>query len=398
MINKECEHDNQRAGAGRSGDMKLSRRLLLGTAPATGWDQPEGIGRVPARLPRVVRLSVLDLIPVRTGQTTSQALQASVALARTAEAAGYHRYWVAEHHNMPAVASTNPPVLIALLASATERIRVGSGGVMLPNHAPLVVAEQFSLLESAFPSRIDLGIGRAPGSDPVTNWALRHGGGGTEGIVEEFPTHVANLIMMMSPEGVGLALQDRTYDLHATPKATSIPTLWLLGSSDYSARLAAEQGLPYVFAHHFAGEGTAQMLQLYRDNFKPSELLDAPRTFLTANASVAETTEEAERLALPQLVQMAGLRTGRPLSPQLTVEAAETDDYLRTQALLIEQMRGKWVIGDPGIAAKKLIALAEEFGVDEVMVNPVAGAYEDTPADAAPAREQTLRLLAEAVD
>jgi luciferase family oxidoreductase group 1 len=348
------------------------------------------------RLAPVVRLSVLDLIPVRSGQTTSQALQASIALARTAEQAGYHRYWVAEHHNMPAVASTNPPVLIALLASATERMRIGSGGVMLPNHAPLVIAEQFSLLESAFPGRIDLGIGRAPGSDPVTNWALRYGGSGTEGIVEEFPTHVANLIRMMSPEGVGLAVQGQTYELHATPKATGVPTIWLLGSSDYSARLAAEQGLPYVFAHHFSGDGTAEMLRLYRENFKPSELLDRPLTFLTLNASVAETADEADRRALPQLVQMAGLRTGRPLGPQLTVEEAEADDYLRLQAPLIERMREKWIIGEPEVAAKKLIELAAGFDVDEVMINPVAGAYQDTPAKRAPGREETLRLLAQA--
>jgi luciferase family oxidoreductase group 1 len=348
-------------------------------------------------LAKIVMLSVLDLIPVRTGQTTSQALQASIALARTAEAAGYHRYWVAEHHNMPAVASTNPPVLIALLASATERLRIGSGGVMLPNHAPLVVAEQFSLLESAFPGRIDLGIGRAPGSDPVTNWALRYGGGGTEGIVEDFPTHVANLIKMMSPDGVGLSVQDRTYELHATPKATGVPTIWLLGSSDYSARLAAAQGLPYVFAHHFSGEGTAEILQLYRDSFQPSELLDRPLTFLTVNASVAPTSQEAERLALPQLVQMAGLRTGRAPSPQPTVEQAEVDDHLQLQAGLIDRMRQKWVIGEPDAAAKRVIALAEEFDVDEVMINPVAGAYQDTSADAAPGREQTVRLLADAI-
>jgi luciferase family oxidoreductase group 1 len=344
-----------------------------------------------------LRLSVLDLIPVRTGQTTAEALQASVRLVKTAEESGYHRYWVAEHHNMPAVAATNPPVLIALLASATERIRVGSGGVMLPNHAPLVVAEQFSLLESAFPGRIDLGIGRAPGSDPVTNWALRYGGAGTEGGVEQFPEGVENVIKMMSPAGVGLALQDRTYELHATPRAAGIPTIWLLGSSDYSARLAAEQGLPYVFAHHFSGSGTADALRLYRDNFRPSELLDRPTTFLTVNASVAETEQEADRLALPQLVQMAGLRTGRPLAPQPTVEQAEADDYLSTQGPLIETMRRQWVIGDPDTAAKKLIMLAEQFGVDEVMIHPVAGAHQDTELNRAPAREQTLSLLGRAL-
>jgi luciferase family oxidoreductase group 1 len=343
------------------------------------------------------RLSVLDLIPVRTGQTTAEALQASIGLAQTAESAGYHRFWVAEHHNMPAVASTNPPVLIALLASATERIRVGSGGVMLPNHAPLVVAEQFSLLEAAFPGRIDLGVGRAPGSDPVTNWALRHGSSGTEGGVEEFDTNVENLIKMMSPAGVGLALQDRTYELHATPKAAGEPTLWLLGSSGYSAELAAKLGLPYVFAHHFSGDGTAEALATYRRTFQPSDLLSEPTTFLTLNVSVAETAEEAERQALPQLVQMAALRTGRPLTPQLTIEEAEQDDYLDSQAPLLDRMRSKWVIGDPDTAAKKLIMLADEFGVDEVMVNPVAGATEQTPMDAAPGRESTLRLLADAV-
>lgn len=342
-------------------------------------------------------LSVLDLIPVRTGQTTAQALHASTALARAADDSGYRRYWVAEHHNMPAVASTNPPVLIALLASATSRIRVGSGGVMLPNHAPLVVAEQFSLLESAFPGRIDLGIGRAPGSDPVTNWALRLGGGGTEDGVDQFAANVDNLLKMMSPAGVGLQVSGRTYELHATPNAVSEPTIWLLGSSDYSARLAAEQGLPYVFAHHFSGEGTAAALQLYRDSFQPSETLDSPRTFLTLNASVAPTTAEAERLALPQLIQMAGMRSGRPLTPQLTIEQAEADDFLSSQAPLVDAMRAKWVIGDPDTAAERVAKLAAEFGVDEVMISPVGGAFDDTAADASPSREQTLRLLAAAL-
>jgi luciferase family oxidoreductase group 1 len=146
---------------------------------------------------------------------------------------------------MPAVAATNPPVLIGLIAGATSRIRVGSGGVMLPNHAPLVIAEQFALLEAAFPGRIDLGIGRAPGSDPVTSYALRHGAGGvSDEAVTHFPEYVDNVVAMMEPDGVGLALQGRTYPLKATPGARSVPTIWLLGSSDYSARLAAEKGMP----------------------------------------------------------------------------------------------------------------------------------------------------------
>ncbi len=204
------------------------------------------------------RLSVLDLVPVRSDQTSGDAVQAAISLARTADELGYERYWVAEHHNMPAVASTNPPVMIALLAGATQRIRVGSGGVMLPNHAPLVVAEQFALLEAAFPERIDLGIGRAPGTDPVTSWALRHGAGGVDDeAVTRFPEYVENVLAMMEPEGVGLQLRGSVHTLTATPRASSVPAIWLLGSSDYSARLAAEKGMPYVFAHHFSGQGTA---------------------------------------------------------------------------------------------------------------------------------------------
>ena len=174
-------------------------------------------------------LSVLDLVPVRADQSTGDALAATVSLARSADDLGYRRYWLAEHHNMPAVAATNPAVLSAMVAGATERIRVGSGGVMLPNHAPLVVAEQFALLEAAHPGRIDLGIGRAPGSDPVTSWALRHGGGGVEAdAVSHFPEYVQNVVAMMDPSGVGLDLGGRQYVLHATPRSTSVPAVWLL--------------------------------------------------------------------------------------------------------------------------------------------------------------------------
>ncbi|RLV50653.1 LLM class flavin-dependent oxidoreductase [Nocardioides mangrovicus] len=346
-----------------------------------------------------MKLSVLDLVPVRSGQSSGDAVHASLDLARTADDLGYHRYWVAEHHNMPAVAATNPPVLIAMIAGATRRIRVGSGGVMLPNHAPFVVAEQFGLLEAAYPGRIDLGIGRAPGSDPVTSYVLRHGGGGVEDdAVARFPRYVDDIMTMLEPDGASLELNGRSYPLRATPAATSTPPLWLLGSSDYSARLAAQKGLPYVFAHHFSGNGTAESLALYRDGFRPSQYAAEPTTLLTANVVVAETAEEAERLARPQLLAMLALRTGAPLTPQRTVEEAAAVQVPAAHEGLLEAMRSRWYIGSPDTVAQGLGRLAAEHGVEELMVHPVAGAGLDTPTDSSPAREESLRLLAKAMD
>jgi luciferase family oxidoreductase group 1 len=269
--------------------------------------------------------------------------------------------------------------------------------VMLPNHAPLVVAEQFALLEAAYPGRIDLGIGRAPGTDPVTSYALRHGAGGVEAdaaAVSNFPTYVDNVIAMMSPEGVGLQVNGRVHALNATPQARSAPPVWLLGSSDYSAGLAAARGLPYVFAHHFSGDGTQQALELYRNGFQPSEQLAAPRTFLTANAVVAATQEDAEALALPQIQAMVALRTGGELKRQRLVHLGETTPFPDAHLPLVEAMRRRWLIGTPERVATQLRGLAATFDVDEVMVNPVAGAFAGTPVDASPAREETLRLLA----
>jgi luciferase family oxidoreductase group 1 len=269
---------------------------------------------------------------------------------------------------------------------------------MLPNHAPLVVAEQFSLLEAAHPGRIDLGLGRAPGTDPVTAWALRHGGGGVEAdAAEHFPTYVDNIITMMAPGGAGLDVNGRLHALNATPHATSAATVWLLGSSDFSARLAAEKGLPYVFAHHFSGRGTAESLALYRDGYVASEANPEPRTFLTVNAVVAESKEEAARLVLPNLHAMVALRTGGPLTPQPLVEEAEARGLPDQHLELALSMLDRWIVGSPDEAAEQVRELAATYDVDEVMLHPVAGAYEGTPVDRAPAREATLRLLAEAL-
>ncbi len=345
-----------------------------------------------------MRLSVLDLVPVRTDQSTSDALAASTQLAQTADRLGYTRYWVAEHHNMPSVAATSPPVLIAHLAANTSQIRVGSGGVMLPNHAPLAVAEQFALLEAAHPGRIDLGIGRAPGSDPVTSIALRGAAGRDDTDIEQFPQYLDNVVALMSARGVRVALprdlMRDDYILKATPAATTEPRMWLLGSSMYSAHLAAAKGLPYVFAHHFSGQGTAEALEVYRSEFVPSDLASEPVTFLTVNAVVAETREEAMALLLPNLQMMARLRTGQPLGPLDLVEDAEQRTLSPQEQAVVESGLRRAVVGDPIEAAEQVRALAEEFTVDEVMIHPVASARRGTEPSTAPARIKTLELLA----
>ncbi|MDH2445024.1 LLM class flavin-dependent oxidoreductase [Amnibacterium sp. CER49] len=341
----------------------------------------------------VLSLSVLDLVPVRKGQTSAGAIAATIALATRADELGLARYWLAEHHNMPSVASTNPPVLLGVLAGRTSRIRLGSGGVMLPNHAPFVVAEQFAALEAAAPGRIDLGIGRAPGSDPVITALLRSSGHTSD--VDAFPGAVQDIGMLLGPEGAGLRLATgESYVVRATPAASSSPDIWLLGSSDYSAALAARLGLPYVFAHHFSGEGTERALDLYRSEFRPSETLDAPRTFLTANVVAADTADEAARLALPQLQHMARLRTGTPLTALDVVEDALETPLTEPQQDLVATMRGRWFIGDADDVAERLARFAERHEVDEVMISPAAGARRADPADRVPARERTLELLA----
>jgi luciferase family oxidoreductase group 1 len=349
-------------------------------------------------------LSVLDLVPVRaassgTVPTSGQAVGASMALAQRADELGYRRYWFAEHHNMPSVASTTPPVLIAAAAARTSRIRVGSGGVMLPNHAALIVAEQFAALEALAPGRIDLGIGRAPGSDPVITQLLRQSG--TSGDVERFPSHVHDIGLMLRAEGATLQFTSGgEYTVRATPAASGSPELWLLGSSDYSAQLAASRGLPYVFAIHFSGHGLQRALDLYRSQFQPSETLAEPKTFLTANVVAAPSADEASARALPQLRMMARLRSNRPLTPLETVEQAQQgladagSDARVSEQALIDGIRSNWFIGTGDDVRERLEAFAAQYEVDEIMISPVGGEFDSAPLDETPGRVQTLELLA----
>jgi luciferase family oxidoreductase group 1 len=337
-----------------------------------------------------MKLSVLDLMTVRSGQTTADSLAASLSLAGHADELGYERYWVAEHHNMSSVGSTNPPVLIALIASHTKRIRVGSGGVMLPNHSPLIIAEQFAILEAFAPGRIDLGIGRAPGSDPVVSAVL-----GVGQSADDFPANVRTVQALMSPAGADVRLGDgSTYTLNATPAAATVAQVWLLGSSDYSAQLAAALGMPYVFASHFfAGAGTERALDLYRSHFRPSDELAEPRTLVTANVVLAPDEEEARALALPQLQRMAFMRSGRPMRPMALVEEAAKTETTAAEARMIEDLSEAWFIGTPDRAVPRLEAFAAALGVDEVMVAPAGSAHEGEELRRYAARERTLEML-----
>jgi luciferase family oxidoreductase group 1 len=304
-------------------------------------------------------LSVLDLAPVPEGSTPAEALRRSTELIRLAERLGYHRYWVAEHHNMPGIASSSPPVLIAHLAAATERIRVGSGGVMLPNHAPLVVAEQFGTLEALHPGRIDLGIGRAPGTDQHTARALRRDA--SPG-AEEFPAHLYELMGYFDGKESGIT---------AVPGAGYGPPIWRLGSSDYSARLAAALGLPFSFAHHFAGEYTLPAAQLYRAGFRPSDAYPEPHLMLGVAVYCADTEAEAERMAASQRLSMVRLRQGRP-GPLPSPDEALAYPYTDLDQALLAQRATHSITGTPTQVATQLTALTTRTGAQELMLTTIA--------------------------
>jgi luciferase family oxidoreductase group 1 len=299
-------------------------------------------------------LSVLDLAPVAAGRTAGEALAETTALARRADALGFRRFWVAEHHNIPSVASTAPEVLIAHLAASTNRIRVGSGGVMLPNHAPLAVAERFGMLEALHPGRIDLGLGRAPGTDMRTATALRSTS--PEGFEQQFAELRGHL-------GTGYG------GMRAVPGEHTVPELWMLGSTDGGARIAAALGLPFVFAHHFHPHFTEPALELYRSLFAPSDLLDAPRTIVAAGIVVGDDDEHAARLALPGAVAMLRLRQGRPAPiPSVEQAVALLARLSPAEHAAIEESLRRPIVGSAQTVHAGLLELVERTGTDELML------------------------------
>ncbi|WP_414942117.1 LLM class flavin-dependent oxidoreductase [Amycolatopsis sp. cmx-11-51] len=303
-----------------------------------------------------IPLSVLDLSPVVAGGGVGDSLRNTLDLARRTEELGYHRYWLAEHHNMPGIASSATAVMIGQVAAATERIRVGSGGVMLPNHAPLVVAEQFGTLEAFHPGRIDLGIGRAPGTDQRTALALRGPGGLT---AENFPQQFAELLAYFE--------HSDQRAVNAVTAEGNKPPVWLLGSSGFSARMAGELGLPFSFAHHFSAENTLPAVAIYRDAFKPSDVLDEPYVMLGVSVVAADTDERAQYLAAPSGLTFLSLRKGRPI-PLPTPEDAAAYPYTDIERVFIEDRASSSIIGSPETVHKGLETLLTDTAANELMI------------------------------
>jgi luciferase family oxidoreductase group 1 len=325
----------------------------------------------------VTALSVLDLATVAKGASPADALADTTRLAGVVESLGYHRMWVAEHHGMPAVASSAPAVLIGHLADATTTLRVGAGGVMLPNHAPLVVAEQFATLEALHPGRIDLGLGRAPGTDPATARALRRS---ADLGAEHFPQDVVELINYLV-DGDGPVTHPAP-----VPGRGYLPQVWLLGSSTFSAQLAGMLGLPFSFAFHFAPALVDEAVALYRSSFRRTGLLEDPYVMVAASVLCADSAEEARWLAGPSALTVLQLRTGN-LSPVVSPDEAAAYPFTDHERALVDAATAEHAIGDPDAVHRRLTALVERTGADELMLSTRAHSF-DT-------RARSLTLVAE---
>jgi luciferase family oxidoreductase group 1 len=328
-----------------------------------------------------VRLSILDQSPIISGHTAAQAVAETIKLAREAERLGYHRYWLAEHHSLMALADPCPEILVARVAAETSRIRVGTGGILLPHYSPLKVAEQFRMLEALYPQRIDLGVGRAPGGDRATAMAM---GQGQYSNAEDFPEQVQFLVAYLDntmPAGHVFG------KVKAQPLGPTAPPVWLLGSSDYSGALAAELGLNFAFAHFISADGGDVVMRDYKRKFKPSAREPKPQALLTVFAICAETDAEAGRRAssidLRRLNMDYGLN--QPVPSQAEAESRQFNDAEKTR---IAHNRRRLVFGAPATVKARLMELREQFDADELMIITITGAYET--------RLESYQLLAKA--
>ncbi|KAA0550006.1 LLM class flavin-dependent oxidoreductase [Bacillus sp. BGMRC 2118] len=307
-----------------------------------------------------IPFSILDLSPIVAGSNARESLLNTINLAQHAEKWGYNRYWLAEHHNMPGIASSATAVVIGQVAANTTKIRVGSGGVMLPNHASLVVAEQFGTLESLYPNRIDLGLGRAPGTDYRTMIALRRDPRKTG---DDFPEQLTELRNYFNP-----SIGSENSQVHAIPgEGLSIP-IWLLGSSGFCAQLAGQLGLPFSFASHFSPANTIPALQLYKSSFTPSEELQEPYVMVGVNVIAADTDEEAQKLATSMYQQFLSLVRNKPGQLQPPVDNMD-ELWSEQEKAALEQQLGSSIIGSPETVKKRLQLFLHETNADEIIIN-----------------------------
>lgn len=314
-----------------------------------------------------IPLSVLDLAPINVGSHAGQSFKNSVELAQHVEKLGFNRYWLAEHHNMPGIASSATSIIIGHIAGATNQLRVGSGGIMLPNHAPLVIAEQFGTLESLYPGRIDLGLGRAPGSDQATAYALRRT---LQSTGDDFPSQVEELEAYFDQ---GMAGRVRAFP----GEGLTIP-IWLLGSSGFSAKLAAEKGLPFSFASHFSNEYTLPAMQIYHQHFKPSKVLKEPYAMLGVNVIAADTEEKARWLATSQQQQMFDLMRGMPRQFQPPIDDIHSVWTAREQATFEEKLSStSTIVGTAETVKRKLEHFINETRANEIIINSHIFHHED---------------------
>ncbi|MFI6137508.1 LLM class flavin-dependent oxidoreductase [Streptomyces griseus] len=356
------------------GDETRSDRSGDPTGGATGGPADADGIRGAAAGTAAVPLSVLDLVTVGQGRTATQALRTSVEIAKLTESRGFHRFWVAEHHSMPGVASSSPAVILAHIAAHTERIRLGSGGVMLPNHAPLVIAEQFGTLEAMASGRVDLGLGRAPGTDGATAAALRRSDRLNEG-ADDFPQQLMELIRFLDDDFPDGHPYSRIHAVPGPVQATAPggvqsphrPPVWLLGSSGFSARLAGTLGLPFAFAHHFSAQNTIPALDLYRESFRPSAVLDAPYAAIGVSALAADDERAARREVLTGALSMVRLRTGRPgLIP--SPEEAAAYDFSPMEREFVDGWLANVIHGTADEVRGGLDDLTKRTGADELMI------------------------------
>ena len=328
------------------------------------------------------KLSVLDVSPVPSGSSSADALRNTLDLAQLADQLGYTRYWLAEHHNTPLIASSTPEVMIGHVASATKNIRVGSGGIMLPNHTPLKVAETFRVLEALHPGRVDLGLGRAPGTDSLTALALRRTRQALD--ADDFPQRLEDLLHFLDH---GFPPTHPFERIRAMPDDVPMPDIWLLGSSDFSAVLAAQMGLRFAFAHHIQPLPAIAALRLYREQFQPSEYLAKPESLIGVSVVCAETDERAEELARPLELTLLRFRTGR-MGKFPSIDEATRYPYSPEERAIIEMNRDRSFVGSPATVRARLTELADAGGVSEIMVTTMTHNHAD--------RLRSYELLAEA--